>query len=275
MMIFKMKPAIILHGGAGDWNVYDPKKAKQILEKAADIGIKILKNNGSPLNAVEKSINLLEDSGYFDCGLGSVTQNDGKIRMDAGIMDGSNLKCGAVAAIEDIKNPISVARKVMEKTKHCLIVGRFATKFASQNGFKTLKIKPKVFASSKNSSDTVGAVAIDKNGNIAVGNSTGGVYGKMIPGRVGDSPIAGAGYYADEFAGAATTGVGESFIRTVMCKHSVDMAKIMPLNHVVKSALKTLKEKTNCNGGIIMLDKKGNYAAHYTTKAMPWVYKSG
>ncbi len=191
MMIFKMKLAIILHGGAGNWNRYNPDKAKKILEKASNIGIKILKNNGSSLDAVEKSINHLENSGYFDCGLGSVTQNDGKIRMDAGIMEGFSLKCGAVAAIEDIKNPISVARKVMEKTRHCLIVGRFATKFASQNGFKTIKIKPKVFASSKNASDTVGAVAIDKNGNIAVGNSTGGIK-NMLPGRVGDSPIAGA-----------------------------------------------------------------------------------
>ena len=269
-----MAIAIILHGGAGDWNTYDTGKAKDILEKAAYIGLKILKNNGSSLDAVEKSINHLENSGYFDAGLGSVTQNDGKIRMDAGIMDGSNLKCGAVAAIEDIKNPISVARKVMEKTSHCLIVSKFAAEFAVKNGFKTIKIKPKQLFK-KHSSDTVGAIALDKKGNIAVGNSTGGVYGKMIPGRVGDSPIAGAGYYADAYAGAATTGIGESFIRTVMSKQAVDMAKEKPLKDAVRTALKIVRQKTGCNGGIIMLDKNGDYAAHHTTKAMPWVYKKG
>ncbi|MBI4452566.1 isoaspartyl peptidase/L-asparaginase [Candidatus Woesearchaeota archaeon] len=268
-----MKAAIILHGGAGDWNEYNQDKAKKILEKAANIGIKILKKGGSSLDAVEKSINLLEDSGYFDCGLGSVTQNDGKIRMDAGIMDGFSLKCGSVAAIENIKNPISVARKVMEKTNHCLIVSKYATKFAVQNGFKTMKIRPKQAFKSEHSSDTVGAVAVDMKGRIAVGNSTGGVYGKMIPGRVGGSPIAGAGFYANEYAGAATTGVGESFIRTVMSKHAVDISKEKPLKNVVESALRTIKQKTGCNGGIIILNKKGNFAAHYTTKAMPWVYK--
>lgn len=269
-----MAVAIILHGGAGDWNNYDTGKAKGILSKAADIGLKILKNKGSSLDAVEKSISILEDSGYFDAGLGSVTQNDGKIRMDAGIMDGSSLKCGAVAAIEDIKNPISVARKVMEKTNHCLVVSKFATEFAVRNGFKAMKIRPKQMFK-KHSSDTVGAIAVDRKGNIAVGNSTGGVYGKMIPGRVGDSPIAGAGYYAGEYAAAATTGIGESFIRTVMCKSAVDMAKRMALKNVVKTALKIIKQKTGCNGGIIMLDKEGNYAAHHTTKAMPWVYRKG
>ncbi len=270
-----MKPKIIIHGGAGDWNTHNLDKAKQILEKASNIGIKILKNKGSSLDAVEKSINLLEDSGYFDCGLGSLSQNDRKVRMDAGIMDGSNLKCGSVAAIEDIKNPISVARKVMEKTRHCLIVGRFATKFASQNGFKQAKIKPQAFAKSKNASDTVGAVAIDIHGNIAVGNSTGGIK-NMLPGRVGDSPIAGAGFYANEFAGAASTGIGESFMRTLVVKGAVDMVQNGKSPHeAIRISLDTIKEKTGFDGGMIILDRKGNYAAHYTTKAMPWVYKKG
>ena len=162
-----MAIAIILHGGAGDWNTYDTGKAKDILEKAAYIGLKILKNNGSSLDAVEKSINHLENSGYFDAGLGSVTQNDGKIRMDAGIMDGSNLKCGAVAAIEDIKNPISVARKVMEKTSHCLIVSKFAAEFAVKNGFKTIKIKPKQLFK-KHSSDTYSTRFVNTNIEIDV-----------------------------------------------------------------------------------------------------------
>ena len=269
-----MKPAIILHGGAGDWRAKNIAKANKILEKAANIGIKILKNNKSSLDAVEKSINFLENSGFFNCGIGSVAQADGKVRMDAGIMDGSNLKCGAVGAIEDIKNPISVARKVMEKTNHCLIVSKYATRFAVNSGFKTIRISPKQMLESKHSSDTVGAVAIDKKGRIAVGNSTGGVYGSMLPGRVGDSPIAGAGFYANEYAGAVTTGIGESFIRTTGARKAIDMVQEgKSPKEAAKALLKIIKQKTGCDGGIIVLDKKEDYGAHYTTKAMPWIYK--
>ena len=268
-----MKPAIILHGGAGNWKSNKIDKAKKLLEQAADIGIKILKNNGSSLDAVEKSINFLENSGFFNCGIGSVAQADGKVRMDAGIMDGSTLKCGAVGAIENIKNPISVARKVMKKTEHCLLVSKFATEFAVKNGFKKINIKPR---KTKKTLDTVGAVAVDKKGSIAAGVSTGGLGNSMLPGRVGDSAIPGAGFYVNEFAGAVATGIGEAFIRTVIIKNTVDMVQeCKSLKEVAKFSLKTLKQKTSCEGGIIILDKNGNYAAYYTTKAMPWVYKRG
>ena len=269
-----MKVAIILHGGAGKWTEKNVAEANKFLNKAANIGIKILKNNGSSLNAIEKSINLLENSGYFNCGLGSFAQDDGKIRMDAGIMDGSNLKCGAVGAIEGIKNPISVATKVMEKTKHCLLVSKYATKFAVKNGFKKINITPKAIQKKvKVTSDTVGAIAIDRNGKIAVGDSTGGIKG-MIPGRVGSSAIAGAGFYANEFAGAAATGIGEAFIRTTIIRKAVDMVQEgKSPKEVSKISLEILKQKTDYDGGIIILDKKGNYGVHYTTKAMPWVYR--
>jgi beta-aspartyl-peptidase (threonine type) len=271
-----MKPAIILHGGAGKWQENKISKANKILEKAADIGIKLLKNNKPSLDAVEESINLLENSGYFNCGIGSVAQADGKVRMDAGIMDGKTLKCGAVGAIENIKHPISVARKVMEKTYHCLLVSKYATEFAIKNGFKKIKISPKEIPKSKRLSDTVGAVAIDKKGNIAVGNSTGGVYGDMLPGRVGDSAIPGAGFYANEYAGAVTTGIGESFIRTTGARKAVDIVQEgKQPKEAAKILLRIIKQKIGYDGGIIILDKKGNYAAHHTTKAMPWVYKRG
>lgn len=271
-----MKPAIIIHGGAGNWKAKGIAKANKILNKSADIGVEILKNDGSSLDAIEKSINFLEDSGYFNCGIGSVIQADGKVRMDASIMNGANLKCGAVGAIENIKNPISVARKVMDNTNHCLIVSKYATEFAVKNGFKKIRIKPKyTYKDGKMVSiDTVGAVAVDKNGNIAVGESTGGIYGFMSKGRVGSSAIAGAGFYANEFAGATATGIGEAFIRTAIIRKAVDMVeKGKSVKEVAKISLKILKQKTNCNGGIIVLDKNGSYAAHYTTKAMPWIYK--
>ena len=269
-----MKVGIILHGGAGNWQENKIPKASKILEKAAYIGINLLKNNKSSLEAVEKSINFLEDSGYFNCGLGSFAQDDGKIRMDASVMDDSNLKCGAVGAIENIKNPISVARKVMENTKHCLLVSKYATEFAVKNGFKKINIRPKAIQKKvKVTSDTVGAIAIDRNGKIAVGDSTGGIKG-MIPGRVGSSAIAGAGFYANEFAGAAATGIGEAFIRTTIIRRAVDMVhEGKSPKEVSKISLEILKQKTGCEGGIIILDKDWNYAAYYTTKAMPWVYK--
>ena len=266
------KPAIILHGGAGDWRAKNIAKANKILNNAANIGLKILKNNGSVIDAIEKSINFLEDSGFFNCGIGSVAQADGKVRMDAGIMDGSTLKCGAVGAIENIKNPISVARKVMEKTNHCLLVSKYATKFAVKNRFKKINIKPK----KQEKSDTVGALAIDKNGNIAAGVSTGGLGNSMLPGRVGDSAIAGAGFYVNEYAGAVATGIGEAFIRTTIVRKAVDIVQEgKSLKEIVKISLNILKQETECDGGIIILDKKGNYAVHFTTKAMPWVYKRG
>lgn len=271
-----MKIAIILHGGAGNWQTEKIPKANKILEEAANLGIKILKNNGSSLDAVEKAVNQLENSGYFNCGIGSIAQSDKKVRMDAGIMDGYTLRCGAVAAIENIKNPISVARRLMEKTDHCFIVSKYAVDFALKNGFEQFKIKSKTFKEGNSvSGDTVGAIALDKKGRIAVANSTGGRSGEMLPGRVGDSPIAGAGFYANKFAGAATTGIGESFIRTVIAKKSVDMIEQgKSPEEAVRFSLKFVKEKTNCDGGIIILDRKGNYAAHFTTKEMPWVYKS-
>ena len=270
-----MKVAIILHGGAGNWQPEKIPRANEILKEAAIIGIKILKNNGSSLDAVEKAVNHLENSGYFNCGIGSIAQSDGKVRMDAGIMDGHALKCGAVASIEDIKNPISIARRLMDKTDHCLIVSKYAVDFALRNGFDKFKIKPKKFKKGNSvSSDTVGAIALDRNGRIAVANSTGGRFGKMLPGRVGDSPIAGAGFYANKFAGAATTGIGEAFIRTNAASRAVYIVEQgKSVKEAAKLAMRFVTEKTKCDGGMIILDRKGNHVACFTTKAMPWVYK--
>ena len=265
-------PAILLHGGAGNWEEKHLEKAKFFLKEAADYGINLLRKNKTALDVIEKCINRLEDSGLFNAGLGSARQADGKARMDASIMS-DDLRCGAVASLEGIKNPISVARSVMEKTNHVLLAGKFARDFAIKNGFEKIEIKQ----NSKRKEETVGCLVLDNSGNLAGGNSTGGLGGsaKMIPGRIGDSPLIGAGLYVNEFAGAVTTGTGEAFIKTSLARTACFFIEndLHPQKAAEKS-IKLMKEKTGFDGGIIILDSKGNKGVFYSTKEMPWVFKS-
>lgn len=278
-----MSVAIIVHGGAGKWRKEPLLKAREVVEQAADAGLAILKRGGSSRDAVETAIRFMEDSGCLDAGKGSIAQMDGKLRMDASIMD-SNLNCGAVAAIEDIQNPISVARKVMEKTDHVLMVGPCATDFATKNGFKRIKLKPKYLfkdgkileASTRKAvaCDTVGAVAVDKKGIITAGNSTGGRFGKMLPGRVGDVPIIGAGLYVNELAGVASTGIGEAFIKTCASKRAADLIERgQEMQKTAEQCIRFVLEKTGARGGMILLDRKGRHAAYYSTQDMPWAFR--
>jgi len=270
-----MKIAIIAHGGSGRWPASETPKALELLDEATELGLELLKTGGSSRDAVENAINHLEDSGYFNAGRGSIVQMDGKIRMDAAIMD-SRLNCGAVGAIEDIQRPISVARKVMENTDHVLLVSKYATDFAVKNGFERVKFKPR-YAYKNNKMihlETVGSIAIDKKGIITVGASTGGRSG-MLPGRVGDTAIIGAGVYANEFAGATSTGVGESFIKTTAVRKAVDFVEAgLSPQEAAKKCIRILGEKTGHTGGMIVLDKKGNYGAFHSSKDMPFSYKS-
>mgnify|MGYP001577279267 CR=1 FL=1 len=264
-----MKPAIIIHGGAGDWPKNRLPKANEILEEAAKVGLEILRKKGSSLDAVEKSVNILENSGYFNAGLGSVKQLDGKQRMDAAIMEGKYLRCGGVMIVENILNPISAARKVMENTEHVLLSGKFATKFAVKNGIKTISKykKPAVEC------DTVGAIAVDYKKVIAVGNSTGGA-GKMLAGRVGDCAVIGAGLYATKKVGAMVTGKGEAAIRTTVSRKACDLIEEgYSVQEAAKRAIKMLTKKTGFKSGIIILNKNGDYGVWHNTKAMPWAYR--
>lgn len=294
-----------IHGGAGTIlkNSMTPEveqayRAK--LNEALLAGFEILKNNGSSLDAVESAIRIMEDSPLFNAGKGAVYTSEGTIELDASIMDGKTLKAGAVAAVKHLKNPISVARLVMEQSPNVLMVGDGAEAFAKQKGvelvsadyFKTerrwqelqkAKEKEKQQAeplkkSSRNleseypdvaSLGTVGAVALDKHGNLAAGTSTGGKTNKKF-GRVGDSPIIGAGTYANNHTCAVSgTGDGEYFIRGVV---AYDVSALMEYKGMTLNAASSMViEKVGRlggSGGIIAIDHGGNIAMPFNTEGM-------
>ncbi len=272
---------IVIHGGAGsleDKN-YEPHLKK--LEEAVDLGYDILERGGTSLEAIEAVIVVLENSPLFNAGKGSVTNSDGDFELDASIMDGSNLKAGAVAGLKSIQNPIKAAKFIMNKTKHVLLVGENAEKLLFQNGFK--KMDKKYFMSEASISKiheskygTVGAVALDKYGNLAAGTSTGGMQGKL-PGRVGDSPIIGAGTYADnQFAAVSCTGHGEFFIRNVVAYDVIALMKYKNFS-LEQASHYIIKEKLlnqQGYGGLIAIDKDANISTSFNTSLMFRGYKT-
>lgn len=276
------KYVIVLHGGAGGFpkDATDSVKNAYLnsLSEALSIGKKILENGGSSLDAVEKVINYLEDNPLFNAGKGGVFTSEGKHELDASIMFGKDLSTGAVAGVSIIKNPISLARLVMEKTEHVLFAGKGADELGLKLGvpvvhnsyFHTEDQYYNWLRSNlpKQPGETVGCVALDKQGNIAAGTSTGGRQNKM-PGRVGDSPLINAGTYADNnTCGVSATGIGELFIRyTVAYRISALMEfKGYSLKQACEEVMyKVLPEGA---GGIIAVDKNGNYEMVFTTPAM-------
>ena len=284
------KPVIIVHGGA--WDIPNELVSSHITgcEKAALRGWEILKSGGSALDAVEEAVKVMEDDPTFDAGVGSFLNEDGYVELDALIMDGLTIKAGAVAGVKRIKNPISLARKVLELTNHILIIGDGAEKFAKKINFplidpkelvierelkrwmeiKKRRLKPEDFFSGR---ETVGAVAIDVDGNIAAGVSTGGTPFKM-PGRVGDTPIIGAGAYADNsVGGVAVTGFGEAIMRVLLAKKVIDLlAEGFPPKEAAKKGLEIMLEKTGGRGGVILITKKGEIGLYHTTTRMAFAY---
>ena len=275
--------AIVIHGGAGDiekegFSEERQSEYKQKLEEAIKVGSLILENGGTSLEAVEASIHIMEDSPLFNAGKGAVFNALGQNEMDASIMDGKSGKAGAVAGVRHIKNPISAAIAVMEKSPHVLLIGDGAEKFASEHKvemidtswFYTEKRWKSYEKMKQDKHGTVGCVALDKLGNISAGTSTGGMTMKM-PGRVGDSPIIGAGTYADnQTCGISATGHGEFFIRNVV---AYDVAAIMKYEgkNIQEAASYVIQDKLksqNASGGIIGLDAQGNIIMEFNTTAM-------
>jgi len=290
--------AIVVHGGAGNMNpdnfTDEKEKAyKDKLSEALKAGAAILKSDGTAIDAVEAAINILEDSPLFNAGKGAVFNADGVNELDASIMDGKTLNAGAVANVKRIKNPISAARMVMEKSPHVMLISDGAEKFASEQGI-TL-VEPEYFFTENRweslqkakerekqkledetkKSGTVGCVALDMDGNIAAGTSTGGMTNKKY-GRVGDSPIIGAGTYADNNScGVSATGHGEFFIRNVVAydiaarvKYKGESAEVAA-NDIVNNKLKAI----GASGGVIVLDKNGNITMPFNTTGMFRGYK--
>jgi beta-aspartyl-peptidase (threonine type) len=271
---------IVIHGGAGviDRSMPDSVKNQYTnsLKQALEIGRKILAGGGSSLDACEAVVVFLEDDPKFNAGKGSVYTSEGTHELDASIMNGKDLSCGAVAGVKTVKNPVKLARQVMEKTKHVLLISEGAEKFARDIGMETMTNNyfdtPERYQQFqkliKDKKGTVGCVALDKNGNLAAATSTGGTTNKM-PGRVGDSPLINAGTYAsNKTCAVSATGQGEKFIKnTVAFNISALMEyKGMALNEAADEMInKRLKEN---DGGIIAVDKDGNYAMKYNTAGM-------
>jgi len=276
---------LVIHGGAGTItreNMSAEKEAAYRVELTAALktGYAILDNGGSSLDAVEAVVRVMEDSPLFNAGKGAVFTGAGTNELDASIMDGATHQAGAVAGVKTVKNPISAARKVMEETWHVLLAGDGADAFAEEQGleivpnsyfhterrFKSL-LKAKEKEMEKHG--TVGCVALDKHGNLAAGTSTGGLTNKRW-GRVGDSPIIGAGTYAsNETCGVSGTGQGEYFIRSSM---AYDIAAQMEYNEKsVKDAAQVVIDKLTergGTGGVIAMDGKGNIAVPFNTEGM-------
>ncbi len=280
--------AIVVHGGAGTIlkeNMTDEieKAYKQKLEEALNIGYSILKQNGTSIDAVEATIKILEDSELFNAGKGSVLSNNEEVEMDASIMTGYNLNAGAVSGIKKIRNPITLARKVMEESEHVFLSGSGAEDFALSKGFKlidnsnfitnrrlkSLKNIKKRESNDDNKFGTVGCVAIDKNGNITSGTSTGGMTNKKWN-RIGDVPIIGAGTYANnQTCGISSTGWGEYFIRNVVAydiSAQIEYNKIS-IKNAAKNTLKKVKELGG-SGGVIGIDKNLNIIMEFNTEGM-------
>lgn len=288
----------MVHGGAGNIGKEFHDDYLSGTRLAAQAGWEVLRSGGSALDAVEKAVVVMEDDPTFDAGVGSVLNRAGHIEMDAMIMDGLTLKVGAVAAVSGIMNPIHLARLIAQDTDHSMLVGEGARRFAELKGmrlcaeaeltvpreverFRRLQQIPDYHLSDEFSPDpkgTVGAVALDVEGNVAAATSTGGMYYKL-PGRVGDSPLVGSGAYADNSTGATSaTGHGERIMRVVLCKTATDsLAHGLSAQEAVDFAIKTLTERVGGYGGLILVDYRGQIAfAHNTPHmAVAWIDDNG
>lgn len=316
------KLGFMIHGGAGVIRRGDltPEKEKAYrakLEEALLAGYKALQNGKSSLDAIQIAVNLMEDSPLFNAGKGAVFTADGKNELDAGIMDGKTLKAGAVAGLHHVKNPINLARAVMEKSPHVMMIGDGAEKFAKEQNIElvdekyfftqerfdalqkiikqeeekkkqeqnqkkngqvsTTEMPESVLSLPYNRYGTVGAVALDKDGNLAAGTSTGGITYKKF-GRVGDTPIIGAGTYANNNTCAiSATGDGEYFIRLGVAR---DISALMeyralPIQQAVDTVIKQKLQNLGGTGGVIAMDKFGNMGISFNSEGMYRAYIDG
>lgn len=297
------KPVIVVHGGAGTWRLDRSQVGLDGVKKAAETGFEILKKNGNPVDAVMEAVAVMEDDGAFNAGYGSSLNIEKCVEMEASIMDGKTLQAGATGLLTDVKNPVRLARIIMEKTDHVFIVGKGAEKLAKMfslerrnplterrleyyeeqkrllkdGKFELRKLKdlvenyPELFKL-----ETVGAVALDKDGNVAAATSTGG-FPLKFPGRIGDSPLIGCGTYADNQSGACSaTGVGEIAIRLVLAK---TVCSLMEIGKTAQEAVEIgigLVNKRIANNynhmGLISVDIYGNIGAAHNSPNLCWAY---
>jgi len=292
-----MKPRIIVHGGARKLEQDEPERKVDVI-KACETAYEVLCKK-SALDAVETAIIEMESSEFLNAGVGSFLQIDGRVRMDASIMT-DDYSAGAVIGIEDVEHPIAVARRVMESTKHIILAGKLATECAHSEGFprydprtkekidlwwnliEELRAKTsyeqifhvdKYINSSNKGLGTVGCVAIDKQGKMAAGTSTGGMR-ITVPGRVGDSPIIGAGTYCSPYGAVSCTGVGEKILAVCLANSVVTYMKFNPRKKAADAARYGIEELSGIagHGGLICINKKGDIGYALNTETMTFHY---
>jgi len=288
----------VVHGGA--WAIPDDVVDAHLsgVQKAIAEGWRVLERGGKALDAVETAIVAMENDETFDAGRGSFLTRDGRVQMDALMMDGATMRAGGVGCVEHIRNPIQAARLVLEQSPHVYFVGEGAERFAQEHGMglcdnEELVIEREVrrlkeaqekeaaghpdltFAGPETSHDTVGAVALDANGNIAAGTSTGGTLNKD-PGRVGDSSLIGCGCYADnQSAAVSCTGWGEPIMKLVLAKWAADRVRTGGApDATANEAMSYLHRRLQGHGGLILLDSRGRFGIAHNTPRMAWAYKS-
>jgi L-asparaginase / beta-aspartyl-peptidase len=289
------KPVLIVHGGA--WAIPDNMVEAHLsgVRNAIAAGWQVLENGGSALGAVEAAVVVMEDDEAFDAGRGSFLTREGRVQLDALIMDGATLRAGGVGCVERIANPVRAARRVLSESPHVYFVAEGAERFAEEHGIPLCKNenlvipreverlrvfqastseKPELFAPAI-SHDTVGAVALDAQGNIAAATSTGGTLNKA-PGRLGDSSLIGCGCYADnESAAVSTTGWGEPIMKLVLAKWAADRVASGNLPQwVAAEAMNYLKARVDGHGGIILLDSEGRFGIAHNTPRMAWALRT-
>lgn len=289
-------PVVLVHGGAGDIPDESIPAKLDGVKRAVANGFKILESGGSALDAAQAAVEVMEEDPAFNAGKGAVLNLDGEIEMDAIVMEGTNLKVGSVGAVRNILHPIALARLVLEKCPHVMLVGEGANRFAETVGMETIPAYRLVTQAAidalenfiNNSGDavtelgynggvgTVGAVVVDKNGQVAVATSTGGTTGKL-PGRVGDTPIPGSGGYADDKIGAvSTTGKGESIMRVCLSHRILNlMEQGKSAREATEEALKYMGSTVGDTAGAITVSNTGDVGIYFISNRMAWAYKKG
>jgi L-asparaginase / beta-aspartyl-peptidase len=287
-------PVLLVHGGAWDIPPDQLEAHTYGVIRAVETGYSLLRQGGSSVDAVEAAVTVLEDDEAFDAGRGSFLTADGRVQLDALLMDGATLRAGAVACVERLKNPIQAARLVLEESPHVYFVGAGAEEFARQHGLPLIENAELVLDRERqrlqtaqararagipdptfdggplHSHDTVGAVALDAAGNLAAATSTGGTLNKT-PGRVGDSSVIGCGGYADNRSAAASlTGWGEPIMKLVLGKWAVDRVPQLGPDKSAQDAIAYLYARLRGHGGIILLGPDGRYGIAHNTPRMAW-----
>jgi beta-aspartyl-peptidase (threonine type) len=283
-------PVIVVHGGAGERPAEGPEAdaARAGCAAAARVGLAVLAGGGSALDAVEAAVRALEDDEQFNAGRGACLTRAGTVELDASIMSGDGLRLGGVAVVRGVRNPITLARRVLDEGEHVLLAADGAVEFAREAGVELVAPEWHVTAAARaklerelarraaesgggeSGGGTVGAVALDGAGHVAAATSTGGMVGKR-PGRVGDSPLAGAGTYADDRAGAASaTGHGERIIQVALTKTAIDLLGAgVPAGEAASRALAAL-DRVGGKAGLILVDRAGAIGAAFNTRSMAW-----